>query len=61
LQNLHLADCQPNANFIRLVAGRMQTIDKFGYFVLHGSLPDAICIRLAVIWMKFASRWWPTE
>jgi hypothetical protein len=40
---LHLADLQPDANLIWLVAGRMQIIDKFGYFVLHGQ-PDAICI-----------------
>jgi hypothetical protein len=34
--NLHLVGRQLDANFIRLVASRMQTIDKFGYFVLHG-------------------------
>jgi hypothetical protein len=33
---LHPVGCQPDANFIRLVASRMQTSDKFGYFVLHG-------------------------
>jgi hypothetical protein len=30
-----LAGGQPDATFNWLVAGRMQTIDKFGYFVLH--------------------------
>jgi hypothetical protein len=36
LQNMHPAGRQPDSNFIQLVAGRMQTNDKFGYFVLHG-------------------------
>jgi hypothetical protein len=34
LQNLHPAISKLDANFIQLVASRMQTIDKFGYFVL---------------------------
>jgi hypothetical protein len=34
LQNLHPAIRKPDANLIRLVASRMQTIDTFGYFVL---------------------------
>jgi hypothetical protein len=44
---LHPVGGQPDANFILLVASRMQTIDKFGYFLLDSRLPDAICIRLA--------------
>jgi hypothetical protein len=31
---LHPVSGQQDANFIRLVASRMQTIDKFGYFLL---------------------------
>jgi hypothetical protein len=38
LQNLHLAGHEPDANFIQLIAGCMQTIDTLGYFVLHGLL-----------------------
>jgi hypothetical protein len=44
---LHPAGRQPDENSIWLVASHMQTIDKFGYFVLHGHYLDAICIRLA--------------
>jgi hypothetical protein len=44
---LHLAGRQPDAVFIGLVAGHMQAIDKFGYFVLHFQYLDAICIWLA--------------
>jgi hypothetical protein len=31
---LHPVGGQPDANFIRLVASRMQTIDQFDYFLL---------------------------
>jgi hypothetical protein len=47
LQILHPVGGQPDGNFIQLVAGRMQTIDKFGYFLLDSRWLDAICIRLA--------------
>jgi hypothetical protein len=50
LKNLHPDGCQPDANFIRLIASRMQTIDKFGYFVW-----------IAASWMQLASGWRPTE
>jgi hypothetical protein len=50
LQNLHPVGGQPDANFIRLVASRMQTIDKFGYFYW-----------IAATWMQFESGWRPTE
>jgi hypothetical protein len=44
----------PDANLIRLVASRKQTIDKFGYFLLDagcnfhpaGGRLNEICIRL---------------
>jgi hypothetical protein len=38
---LHPAGRQPDAKFISLVTGCMQTIDKFGHLL------DAICNRLA--------------
>jgi hypothetical protein len=34
LQNLHPVGGQPDASFVQLGASRMQTIDKFGYFLL---------------------------
>jgi hypothetical protein len=34
LPNLHPVGSQPDAYFIRLIASRVQTIDKFGYFLL---------------------------
>jgi hypothetical protein len=44
---LYPAGRQPDANFIQLVAGCMKTIEKFGYFELHGPYTDATGIRLA--------------
>jgi hypothetical protein len=35
-KNLHPAGRQPDENFILLVAGRMQTVDKFDYYRLLG-------------------------
>jgi hypothetical protein len=50
LQNLHPVGGQPDANLIRLVASRMQIIDKFGYFYW-----------IAASQMQFASGWRPTK
>jgi hypothetical protein len=50
LQNLHPVGGHLDADFIRLVASRMQTIDKFGYFLLDSFSR-----------MQFASGWRLTE
>jgi hypothetical protein len=55
LQNLHPVGGQPDTNLIRLVASRIQTIDKFRYFLLDSNLHPAggrlneICIQLIEI------------
>jgi hypothetical protein len=57
LPNLHPIGGQLDANFIRLVASRMLLLIILGIFYWIAASRDAICIRLAADWMKFASGW----